>query len=276
MRTIRWLFVAGILAVLAPAHGLAAKTKPLPDQGALPGYLERLERVVDLYMDSALGFTCEESVTYIGRFERRTDRYEYLYTYDDENGLVDRRMPRGKRGGSSEPGEGEIRHWAFERAYSWVLVFSPSRRERYRFQIVGEKKVFGRPAVGIRFEAVPPVEPGVNGFHGTAWIDEETSQILRVDAERAGGPAVGVTTSGNGARAFGMPGERYLTDFRIEKNGMRFPSKVTIVRSQVGVRGPTVGGEPAREVLRVEQVYTDYRFFGVRTTEEIRSRVAGD
>jgi hypothetical protein len=264
-----------VMVTAIVSHAVVARDAPDPSR--LPEILDRLDRVARLYRDSALSFTCDETVTYFGRFDRRTDRFEYLYAFDDEKGLVDRRTPMGK-GGKPDAADGEgVQHWGLSRAYSWVFVFQENLRDRYRFRIEREKKVLGRPAIAIGFDAVPPYEAGINEFNGVAWVDAESFQLLRVDAERATDESAEVSTDDPDAPEPYLAHERFVTEFGVLENGMRFPSKVTIHRSRIGEQGrPSYDGSRARPILRVEQQYRNYRFFGVRTTEEIRRAVVGE
>ena len=70
--------------------------------------------------------------------------------------------------------------------------------------------------------------------------------------------------------------EQISTEFTVVKNGMRFPGSVVTRDLQYRV----VGGERSRQhrerlLRRVEQTYQDYRFFGVRTEEEIKGVLGG-
>src|SRR5262249_25582710 len=125
----------------------------------------------------------------------------------------------------------------------------------------------------------------INDWFGTAWIDAESFQLLRVEALKAAdrrkqeklerdltdpapAPPPGV---GAGALI-----EKVDTDFSVEKNGMRFPGTVVIWNSRYRVQRND-GGKEIQEspVYRVTQAYTNYRFFNVRTREEIRDLILG-
>jgi hypothetical protein len=62
------------------------------------------------------------------------------------------------------------------------------------------------------------------------------------------------------------------TEFGMVKNGMRFPSRVEIVSSLYSLSKvvPPARANLAREE-RTIQTYKRYKFFGVRTREEIRN-----
>ena len=164
MRSIRAIIVPALVLAFAlvPAAGA---DPPVPE--SLDLVLERLDRVAQLYRDSALEFTCDESVTYFARFQRRTDRFRYLYSFHEGVGLTDRRLPRrGKQARGESDMQEPVAHWGLERAYSWAFVFQASLRERYAYELVGARKVHGIPALGVQFEPRPPFERGINDLRG--------------------------------------------------------------------------------------------------------------
>ncbi len=56
----------------------------------------------------------------------------------------------------------------------------------------------------------------------------------------------------------------------VVKRGLRFPGRVEIVRSRFRpYQSPTGRKVKEREMLRVEQTYRDYKFFGVRAKDDI-------
>jgi len=61
-------------------------------------------------------------------------------------------------------------------------VFGAARQKLHRYQILGEDTALGRTALKLRFEPIPPYREELNSWFGTAWIDRETSQLLRVEA----------------------------------------------------------------------------------------------
>jgi hypothetical protein len=120
-------------------------------------------------------------------------------------------------------------------------------------------------------------------------VDRETAQLLRVEAyepddwttkaaleeDLAGGRRQ--ASSGPTVTDDGYQVQKITTTYDVVENGMRFPGLVEIVRnnSKVYVNGARRKARE-REVLRVKQVYSNYRFYGVRTEEEIRGLVDPD
>lgn len=296
LRRTRWL--TSILLCCATFAAVPAQTRDVPPLSVL---LQRLGRVAGLYRDNALRFTCDETITYRGTGGKRTYRLEYIYVYTEDDGLADYRVFRRraagrraakdkrKRGASSETtvspadlDDLDLPNYLL-RAYSWAFIFEASRRERYEYELEGQEKIAGNRAVRIRFEPLPPFVEGVNEWFGTAWVDLQTYQLLRVEAMllldyrkqkrmerllREASPNVSYTTDEI---------RRVVTDFGLLENEMRFPSEVTFSASGYVVSGRKRDSR-LREVplYQVRQTYDNYRFFGVRTREEVDGIVFAD
>jgi hypothetical protein len=251
-----------------------------------------MARVAGLYRDQALKFTCDETIYYTGALGPSVHKFKYIYRYSEEEAkLLDYRTPRGRAERKSDAAQerAALENYGIPvyllRAYSWVFVFSESVQSSYDFSIEGEEVVLGLPAVRLSFEAQPPFREGVNDWYGTAWIDRSTHQLLRIEALRAEEreqelllaksievEAAQSSSSYRGTYTF----SRYTTEFDVEENGMRFPGRVVIERSSHTVRGGRgKGGVTEQMLFRVTQSYKKYRFFGVRTAEQIHSIVEG-
>jgi hypothetical protein len=267
----------------------AAEGEPLPTLAELLG---KMARVAGLYRDQALKFTCDETIRYHGQGWPLVHKFKYIYSYAPEGGGLRDYRTRQKRT-SKKPGAEQqperLDEFGFPeyvvRAYSWVFIFDEAVQPFFRFEIEGEDEVFGRAAIRLRFEAIPPFRNGINEWCGTVLIDRETYQPLLVEAlqgdeyeqierlERAVEADASPTESGfRGIFAFST----VTTEFDVEKNGMRFPGRVVIERTTHSVRDKAGKGSVRKTVVyRVIQLYTNYQFFGVRTTEQIQRIVGG-
>ena len=165
---------------LAPSAGAPAGTSP-PEDARLEDLLERLARVSELYRDTALRFSCEETITNSG-LGGGTSRFEYIYVYDARAGFRDYRTQR-VRGRPRRVNLGKTRiPRLLRQAYSWAFVFGAARQKLHRYRILGGDTALDRPALKLRFEPIPPYREELNSWFGTAWIDRETSQLLKVEA----------------------------------------------------------------------------------------------
>ena len=246
--------------------------------GSLLGRLAGIDR---LYSDTALRFACSETIT---AKPGGTHRFEYIYVYGTDGKFRDYRTRAGSRSGREiSLAAARLPRWLTQ-AYCWAFIFGPKRWSQFRYELQGETEKLGRPAFLVRFEPFGPMEKDVNDWFGTAWIDRKTLQLLRVEAQTPedyyhrkafeSRLAAASATPLESARAH-FEIESVATDFAIEKNGMRFPSEVLIEKSRFTVPGRR--GKPFETALvyRVRQSYSDYRFFSVRSAEEIRSILSG-
>ena len=147
---------------------------------SLPDLLRRLDRASHLYLDSVLNFSCDETLRESGK-RNIIRRFNYIFIYDKKKGFVDFRTAGGRSPESSvDPAELGIRY--LQRSYLWVLVFHKTRQPLHHYKIEGREAVLGRQALKVSFEPVKPYKEKLNDWTGTAWVDPETYQLLRVEA----------------------------------------------------------------------------------------------
>jgi hypothetical protein len=277
--------------LLAWSGILAGKQqKPLP---ALDEILARLARVSTLYADNALRFTCNETINFSGPGVPLIHKFKYIYRYSgEEQKLVDYRVLRGHKGEMSEEKQERIALENYHlpeyllRAYSWVFLFDAKVQSLHHYAIEGRDEIFGRPAIRLRFEPVPPVREGYNEWHGTALVDAESLQLLYVEAIRAEEQdQLRLLREAKAEQRGGCDSEyrgsfawsEFTTEFDVEKHGMRFPGRVVIRRVRHEVRGGAGKGSVREQPLyHVIQTYGRYRFYSVRTAEQITSYVSGE
>src|SRR5262249_39265326 len=153
--------------------------------------------------------------------------------------------------------------------YSWVFLFGPDRWPYIRYSIDGEETVVGRRALRLRFEPIPPFKKDLNDWFGIAWIDGETGQPLRVEAQtpedydrrmKLVSTIAAKPTLQRNELPFHFRVEWITTDFEVEKNGMRFPSQVVLERVDYEVPGHHTEPSFATLLHRVRQTYDNYLF----------------
>jgi hypothetical protein len=136
-----------------------------------------------------------------------------------------------------------------------VGLFGARFQPDYDFTIIGRDKVDKHPVIVI--DARPkPGAPETRNLYGKAWVDPVTADILRIEwsESRVGRHEI-----------FEKRAERYQrtprliirSDFSAEKNGIRFPSRLTVEEAYVGKSG--------RGFVRstTEVTYGDFKFFTV-------------
>ncbi len=278
-----------IRALGAPLFLVLAGTADSPAENLpLPTLLERLNRTAGLYRSGALDFTCVETVD----FNRRRDKYDYIYKLTD-GVLEDHHVPRalGRRKEllqrpSSVPG-------GIERPSLWTGVFAEVRQAYNRYRVLGREVVLGRSTILVTFEPIPgkPLIEEVNDWTGTAWVDEETFQIVKIVASEARLHADHVNLleryealkrqakqepKREEPKPFRFEMITYSTLFGYVKNGMRFPTEVRTERRKYLLPGDDIDDPRAgHRVFLVVQTFDKYRFFSVRTEEQVNQIVLG-
>ena len=244
------------------------------EEDPLESLLPRLAATAVQYREVALRFSCEERITWSSRGKGGSAAFGYVFVFEEGGGFNDYRTPPRK--GSRKKPLPKVEPEAFGvpaylgSAYLWIFSFKAERQSRNRYEVIGNEDVAGRPALKIHFEPIPPMVAGLNDWFGTAWVDPQTAQIVKVEA----------FTPANWARLKKVehvdpatdPGpethvlERITTWFTIETKGMRFPERVQFRRELYEpARKGGVWSMNRTDLLEVNQVYRDYEFFGVDT-----------
>jgi hypothetical protein len=199
----------------------------------------RLARVAELYRDTALGFACQETISYSGSKTGRI-RFAYLFIRDESGKLRDFRTwktgtaaaERGREVDPREPIRKGLNDWA------------------------GFASVDHETSQLLEVEAYTPAD----------W-----NRKMRRDADVAAAP-----TRDNHDDREPYDIERIVTVFGFEKNGMRFPSHVEITKTRsTVVPGPVQDALRETTLRTVIQDYTHFEFFSVRSSEEILRFVNG-
>ena len=303
------VFIAVLGSASSTARPAYSSLRQETGEPTLQTILYRLQRAARLYSDQALRFTCDERIVHWrfrpnGSPARRTHERQYFYVRSATPGgdetaarLLDYRTQRAEAEAGSEPEEVQLEALGLPsyltRAYSWIFIFQKTLQSRYRFELIDRERVLGRSAAVITFAAIPPYEKDLNDWFGKAWVDVETFQLLRVEGLQAKyHERLQELRQGRGEARADRNADIIIeatTEFREEKNGMRFPSDVVVTGTQYRIRSPLSGfgfrssarleerdGLAVIPVFEVEQSYKNYRFFSVRTSSEIRRRIIGD
>ena len=277
-----------LLVLAVGAGGFPASSEDLET------VLERLGRLAELFEDQALSYACDEKIKWNHyEFGAGVKKFSYVYARSESGEIEDYRtwFKGGRKKGVPRevwPSEFKIPTY-LRNANLWVFAFKESRRSHHTYRLLGEDTVLGRRALGIRFEPISPYVVKINDWFGTAWIDAETSQLLRVVAHgvedharletlesQLAGELPHAVKSRTVEVTMHHTIQQIITDFGVEKNGLRLPSKVRIEldRYRVVERRESLTTKKYK-LSRVEQTYTNYQFFNVRTTAEIRAIVDG-
>jgi len=282
-------------ALLALLFGTGA-AKAAAAQPALEELLRGMDRASFLYLDTALRFACTETIVESSPGRNRVRRFEYLFVYDKEHGFQEyRTLSQGKDRRPVNPVEKGVGLF-LERPYMWVLLFNRTRQGKYHYRILDLETIDGVATVQVWFQPIPPYQEAVNDWIGTAWVDPSTYQIVKVEAMKVKDFEAFTQMQKDESEVHPLPGqaprhnhegksqtvpmegpgrsyrvERVTTKFSVLKNGMRFPGEVRLA-SILYYLAMRPENNRSYEVSKMEskQSYTKYRFYAVRTSEEVR------
>ncbi|MCI0458880.1 MAG: hypothetical protein L0Z62_18125 [Gemmataceae bacterium] len=275
-----------------PASPSPPKSSPLGDTAAaralreervgLDKLLAALAKRSETYRSHLLRFVCEETLirseysTLSGRRQKEeVQKYDYLLGRSSPGEVRERRRPSGGSGGS----------WAHlslsqPEPYRWSLLFTPDNQRLFNYRLQGQEVVHFRLATVLEFDAILPFVDGsaITQWSGRAYVDAETLDLLRVEAEPSGQQIRLEAASRAYQQAFrlaGVPLRRrprahlHEVDFTYEREGLRLPA-LAITRRYVST-------EAQERTLhtQVMQIFSDYQLFKVETDEQLL-RIRGE
>lgn len=142
-----------------------------------------------------------------------------------------------------------------------VGIFAEGSQPDYDYRIVGKDKIQKRPVVIV--DVTPkPGAPEARNLYGKAWIDSATGDILKVQwsEKRVNHYEIALKRAEQYNR---KPRLTIRSEFQVEKNGIRFPSKLFIEEAYVSEGGLVF----VRSETTV--AYKDFKFFTVATDSQI-------
>ena len=142
-----------------------------------------------------------------------------------------------------------------------VGIFADSSQPYYDYRIVGRDKIQRRPAVIIDVTPKPDA-PEARNLYGKAWIDAATGDILKIQwsEKRVNHYEITLKRAEQYDRKARLT---ILSDFQVEKNGIRFPSKLFIEEAYVSEGGLVFVRS------KTDVTYKDFKFFTVATEPKI-------
>ena len=142
-----------------------------------------------------------------------------------------------------------------------VGIFAESSQPFYDYKIAGRDKIQKRPAVIIDVTPKPDA-PETRNLYGKAWIDAATGDILKIQwsEKRVNHYEITLKRAEQYER---KPRLTIRSEFQVEKNGIRFPSKLFVEEAYVSKGGLVF----VRSETNV--TYKDFKFFTVETEPRI-------
>jgi len=141
-----------------------------------------------------------------------------------------------------------------------VGLFGERVQPAYDFAIVGREPVGGIEAVVVDAKPKPGAPPS-RDLYGKAWIDPASGEILKIEWSESRVGRFDVFAQ-RGEAFKRTPRLAIVSEFSAEKNGLRFPSRLTVEEAYLKESGKAF----VRSTTDV--VYKDFKFFTV--TVEVR------
>jgi len=147
-----------------------------------------------------------------------------------------------------------------------IGIFGFEVQDKYQYSIEKETKLWDIPVIVIK--AIPAIKGETSSLYGRAWIDKAKGNFLKAEWEQESiinYSAMQEFAKANNARA----GLKQESEYRYEKNGIRFPSEFSVAEDYYQNR--TVGSGRrviTKSLLNVK--YKDYKFFIVETEIDLK------
>lgn len=134
-------------------------------------------------------------------------------------------------------------------------LFAERFRASYDFTVAGEDRIDKTRVLVIDAKPRPGAPPSRN-LYGKAWIDPRTADILRIEWSENRVGHFGIFEE-RGKKFGRTPRLVIRSEFSAEKNGIRFPSRLTFEEAYLTDKGK------AFVRSRTEVIYKDFKFFSV-------------
>jgi hypothetical protein len=153
--------------------------------------------------------------------------------------------------------------------YSHV-IFGPTGllgsdvQHRFEYSLIKKRKLWGIETWVVK--AIPRDPENSDKLFGNIWLDIRDGSIMRIEWEETS-----LANYGNlekDAKALGaVPRLEFSSEYRFEKNGVRFPSRFYIKETYRRHRSGRIGGSSFQLLYKseLEVAFKDYRFFVVES-----------
>jgi len=136
-----------------------------------------------------------------------------------------------------------------------VGLFGERFQPDYDFAVAGEAKL-GKTRVLVIDARPKPGAPPTRNLYGKAWVDPATGDILKIEWSESRVGRFDIFE--RRGRLYGRKPRLVIgSEFHAEKNGIRFPSRLSVEEAYLNDKGK------AAVRSRTEVVYKDFKFFSV-------------
>lgn len=235
-------------------------------------YCAKVERV-------SLYFTCieeiEERIFYPFRiiespsipWRLEENNYTYDYQLIRKREIEESRILLKENGKARTQKNAPLKTVRFR--YSNVILgplgmFRYEAQDDHHYSLEKETKLWGVPVFLIK--VVPKRKEGTGPLYGRAWIDRDNGSLLKAEWKQESViNYIGMQDFAKANNA--IPGLKQESEYRYEKNGIRFPSRFRVVEDYYQNRR-TGGGRRTITKSTLDVIYKNYKFFIVEITTD--------
>jgi hypothetical protein len=254
--------------------------KERTSQSLLNQILDQSAKYFEKLDSAALNYFCEESIVeqrfiypsakqfpYLEKsFEARlAQKNKYLYDYQlirENDKIKEKRILLEENGKKKNVVDAELKTQAFnyKKLIYGARVLNEYWQPFHEYSILEDETKNSKDAVVIDIRPKPPVEP--ESFWGKVWIQKKDYSILKIernqksikDYEKVEEMAL---------KYAGEPLVKVVCEYNFEKNGVRFPSHLTIEEAYLDNNGRKF------ITLILNVTYQNYKFFTVETEPKV-------
>ena len=190
----------------------------------------------------------------------KNNRFIYDYQLIRKNGQIEeRRILLEENGKKIHEENAPLKTELFEHKYiiaGPIGLLSSFWQERHDFRIIKDEKFKGEDAVIV--EAIPKMPDEVQHLAGRVWVSKDDFSILKIEWDQ-----IHIRNfeeiKALAKKLNSIPRIVQVSEYGIEKKGIKFPSRYSVRETYVDRRG--------KSFLRSETVviYKNYKFFTVET-----------
>lgn len=198
---------------------------------------------------------------------QRTLRNSFLCDYQliNETGIIKEQRivlkENGKKPTEKKNLLNERRFSGVSSLYAPIQVLALDRQANFNYQIIDEKKLFGKKVHVV--EAIPKLGNENGIWSAKIWIDKMNFQVLKCEIE--GIPIYGYEDVLNDCAILNIKPKFVIThEYRKEKSKIRFPSG-----SKIRVDYPGIDSRGTSPKINMNLTYDKHKFFQVETDHKI-------
>lgn len=250
----------------------------LESEGKLDKILTECARYCERLIGARLYFTCSEEIEErifhpfitikidsFRTYKRERNRYAYDYQLIKDDGTIsERRILISEDGRDKREEDAGLKTKRFD--YQFVIngpigVLGKDWQKRFTYEIAGNEVIHHKKAIIL--EAVPKSNFPTDHLFGRIWVNSTDFSIMKIVwSQESLGKFSEIRKTAEQLNA--TPAIKLMSEYFIEKNGIRFPSKYSIEENYKA--GPRILMKSKLNVT-----YKDYKFFTVETSVKYNS-----